>query len=339
MTNYIDKWLGFVFSEKPTDRQLAEQGIRIAYQQAGLKPPSDIVWFQSPAQLFTSSEPIKHIGSEVFDEIHTSSLRIKQSVYRHLHGTQLNRLFTSVTNHMTNVYHTRGFMTTALTEHIKHTLPTQVERHIDLLAHHTFDGQYSPRSFISFDFLVNHFDVGISLSDYGEAMVAQHAGYWIPFKDVCFIAERCTMFHVDNRDRLHCDKGLALEYPDGWGVYAWHGVHVPEFVIMRPKNITPNRIMVERNTEVARIMIERYGLDNFIRHGDFMFVQSDDYGDLYRIEFDNGDEPIVAVHVQDASTDRDYFLYVPPHIRTAHQGVAWTFGYENPTDYQPDKET
>jgi|GEM_PF-6292229 len=42
---------------------------------------------------------------------------------------------------------------------------------------------------------------------------------------------------------------------------------------------------------------------------------------------------------KDASIDCEYFLHVHPHIRTAHQGVAWTFGYDNPADYQPDKET
>jgi len=45
---------------------------------------------------------------------------------------------------------------------------------------------------------------------------------------------------VDNRDsedeegRLHCEDKKALEYPDGWGVYSWHGVRVPDFVIEKP---------------------------------------------------------------------------------------------------------
>ena len=108
---------------------------------------------------------------------------------------------------------------------------------------------------------------------------------------------------------------------------------------MRSHEITPDKVMSERNAEVARVMLERYGQDNFIRDGGFSIVQSDDYGDLYRVEFENGDEPIVAVRVKDASSDREYFLYVPPHIQTAHEGVAWTFGYDNVTDYDPDRET
>ena len=190
------------------------------------------------------------------------------------------------------------------------------------------------------DYLINNYgyEPASKLIE-GVKLISLNAGYWSPHKFVCLFAERPQVINLDNRLRLHSEDGLAIRYPDGWGVYAWHGVRVPEYIITRPHEITPDKIMSEQNTEISRVMLERYGQDNFIRDGGFTIQQSDDYGDLYRIEFDNGDEPIVAVHVQDASTDRDYFLYVPPHIRTAHQGVAWTFGYDNPADYQPDKET
>ena len=36
---------------------------------------------------------------------------------------------------------------------------------------------------------------------------------------------------------------------------------------------------------------------------------------------------------------RRYFLRVPPHMRTAHQGVAWTFGFDNPNHYTVATET
>jgi len=159
------------------------------------------------------------------------------------------------------------------------------------------------------------------------------------YNNVCLISERPNAIHFDERNRLHSDSGSAISYPDGFRIYVWHGVQVPEYVATNPQEISPLNIINEKNAEVSRIMLERYGQDNFIRDGSFTIQQSDDYGDLYRVEFDNGDEPIVAVKVKDASSDREYFLYVPPHIRTAHEGVAWTFGYDNPSDYNPLKET
>ena len=44
------------------------------------------------------------------------------------------------------------------------------------------------------------------------------------------------------------------------------------------------------------------------------------------------------VQVQDASTERQYFLRVPPSIQTAAEAVAWTFQVAV-KDYQPAQET
>jgi hypothetical protein len=41
---------------------------------------------------------------------------------------------------------------------------------------------------------------------------------------------------------------------------------------------------------------------------------------------------------RDASTERRYFLRVPPTIRTAAEAVAWTFGLSG-QDYYPALET
>jgi hypothetical protein len=42
--------------------------------------------------------------------------------------------------------------------------------------------------------------------------------------------------------------------------------------------------------------------------------------------------------VQDASTDREYYLRVPPTIQTVEEAVAWTFGL-TAGEYRPARET
>jgi len=66
-------------------------------------------------------------------------------------------------------------------------------------------------------------------------------------------------------------------------------------------------------------------------------VHMDVGGILYRIDLP-GDEPLVMVYVKDPSTDRYYFIRVPPDMRTVKEAVAWTFGMDE-LDYQPKKET
>ena len=55
------------------------------------------------------------------------------------------------------------------------------------------------------------------------------------------------------------------------------------------------------------------------------------------------DESFVFVEVENSTREPDgsrkaYYLRVPPSIRTARQGVAWTFGMA-PNEYLPAAET
>jgi hypothetical protein len=44
------------------------------------------------------------------------------------------------------------------------------------------------------------------------------------------------------------------------------------------------------------------------------------------------------VRIQDSSTERQYYLRVPPTIQSADEAVAWTLG-PNGQEYQPEQET
>jgi hypothetical protein len=48
-------------------------------------------------------------------------------------------------------------------------------------------------------------------------------------------------------------------YPDGWGFYAWHGVVVPEKVILAPETLTREDFLNEQNVAVRRVIQERIG--------------------------------------------------------------------------------
>src|SRR5262249_49394182 len=66
------------------------------------------------------------------------------------------------------------------------------------------------------------------------------------------------------RLRLHCEDAPAIQYEDGSGLYFWRGVEVPERMILYPGEMRVEEIIHERNAEVRRAMIERYGQERFI---------------------------------------------------------------------------
>jgi hypothetical protein len=80
--------------------------------------------------------------------------------------------------------------------------------------------------------------------------------FWITDKSllVCTIPDN---IHVDEGHRLHSNTGPAFSILDIKDYY-WHGVNVPEQVIEYPETITAAQIDSEENTEVRRVLLERY---------------------------------------------------------------------------------
>jgi hypothetical protein len=71
-------------------------------------------------------------------------------------------------------------------------------------------------------------------------------------------------------------------------------------------------------------------------------VHKDEFGTLYCLP-QRGWEAVAIVKVVNTTpepdgTFKDYFLRVPPWVRTAREAVAWTFGMES-AGYRPGVET
>jgi hypothetical protein len=159
--------------------------------------------------------------------------------------------------------------------------------------------------------------------------LARSCGWWHPYEGVVFACERPSRQAVDGAGRLHAEDGPALLCRDGFGVYAWHGVRVPESVILSPGAITPDAISTETNAEVRRVMIERMGWDRYFAALGVQPVQSDRYGDLYRTTIDDAEVGVVVVTngtPEPDGTFKRYSLLVPPEHQTAHAAVASTYG-------------
>jgi Domain of unknown function (DUF6745) len=178
----------------------------------------------------------------------------------------------------------------------------------------------------------------------GQLLIGRSAGWWWPFEQVVILTERpCAMeLARDEQGRLHYPTGPLVEYPDGWAVWAWHGVRVPRQLIERPDTITVEQIRATRNLEARRLLLERYGLDRYLRDAAATLVHLDEYGKLWRCELP-GDEPLTIVEVVNATPEPDgtcatYLLRVPPTMRTARQAVAWTFDMAA-DDYHPAAQT
>jgi hypothetical protein len=167
-------------------------------------------------------------------------------------------------------------------------------------------------------------DVWLPMVDAFEAALWM---YWItPNEVVC--VPRPTLHITDGR--LHRTDGPAVEWVAGERYWFWRGVQVPQWMIEEPSRVTPGVIHGERNSELRRCMIERFGIGAFVRETEAQPVREDRYGKLWRCDFGD-DDPFTVVEVENGTTGPDgrrrkYFLSVPPETATAHEAVAWSYG-------------
>ncbi|MCI2429577.1 hypothetical protein LM604_02830 [Candidatus Acetothermia bacterium] len=142
--------------------------------------------------------------------------------------------------------------------------------------------------------------------------------------------------HLDDHGVLHCEDGPAIYWPDGTSLWFYKGIRVTEQIIMRPQTLTAKQILRQKNIEVRRAMIERYGIEPLLREVHAEKLDESAQGTLYRLELP-GDE-LTVVEVVCPSTGRKYFLCVPGWLQTVRQAVAWTFGL-SAEQYEPVSET
>ncbi len=174
--------------------------------------------------------------------------------------------------------------------------------------------------------------------------LAQCCGWWIPYKDVCILQHRHSELHRDDQGRLHNPGGMAVAYPDGWGLYAWHGLTVPESIIMQPP--TASAVLGEANAEYKRVLIERMGAEALMAEIGAIVVSEDAFGRLWRADIGDSD-PYLTVEVVNGTSNPDgtpkvYWLTVPylnelrgrVPMATAQEAVAWSYGLR-PEEYGP----
>lgn len=148
-----------------------------------------------------------------------------------------------------------------------------------------------------------------------------------------------VIVHLDINHRQHSFNGQpSVIRPDGKKFYFWHGVQVPDFVITNPEKITVEVINKEQNTEVRRVMLEKFGFEKYLKASKASLRCKDKFGKLWEAPVPN-DEALVMVEVLNSTPEPDgsiktYFLRVPPHIRTPRAALAWTFQVTE-DEYEP----
>lgn len=347
MAEWRDKWIQIGLCTDPADRATFEAAIAQCYRAAGLPPPRRVVWVQSPIVLALAA-PI-------------ASLLLSRQ-----RGDAVRDAVGGAVGDAVD-----GAVGVAVRDAVDGAVGDAVRGAISRSWYRIIGGQfwvggwgwYGSPSVATFFLDVCGLDLSEDMQTRARAYAAtaSSACWWWPHRDFVMVCDRPRLIQRDAAGRLHREDGPAVEFRDGWGVHAWHGVRVPPDVITSPDRITTERINGETNAEIRRVMLERFGVARYVRESGatVLHADTDQLGfprRLLRRDVPN-DEPIVMVELTNSTPEPDgtrktYHLRVHPELRpmlggdrlgepqamTAHNAVASTFGMRG-EEYAPREET
>jgi hypothetical protein len=334
LSEETQRWVGLRRSTAASNRQLAEAAVERVYLAADLIPPRQISWCESPAELARSwrmnrngagrplrSAIVERLRAKVMDEL----VRCTSSLAR-------SRLFASQASlraPFSNLIVQIGMAQGSAMPGLRHLLQRLRSAYAPRFASvaHCFQTDLDLPVFTSTYKFCDLKSVVWPMWSY--ALLAAEVDWFLPCQSICWLSERPARLCCDALGRLHAADGPALIYRDGVEAYAWKNTQVPARAILQPSSITTMEVNRAPDPVLRRCLIEIMTPEKFISAGGAVCIARDDYGKLWRRNWQW--DVWTAVEVKNGTEERDgtykhYYLHVPPHVRTPREAVAWTYG-------------
>jgi len=146
----------------------------------------------------------------------------------------------------------------------------------------------------------------------------------------CIISDFPTELNYYTRNGqlvAHNDKGPSHLWSDGFAIWTINGVAVTEQIVLNPKTLTIKQIDAEKNEEVKRVMIDRFGWTRYITETNAECL------DVRINDIDGTSEALMALKDKSIrllcackSTARVYAIGVDKKIRTCQEAQSWMSG-------------
>ena len=346
LPRFREEWLQRGFCTEPADRVEVERGMEMVYSAIGKEPPRLRIWMDSPlggcyaATILLEMvraphlalKPGEWLGDQLWGQLGDrlwGQLRdqLGEQLRDQLGGQLGDQLWDQLRDQLWGQLwdQLRGQLGGQLREQLRGQLRGQVGDQLWEQLWEQVGGQlwsqlwgqlsccwYGQHDIPWIAWYEFARQVGVQLPDrldtgLGGLRMLAGGGWWWPYEGFVILTDRPSVVTRDERGRLHCSDGPAVAYRDGYGLWAVHGVRVPQEVIEVPETLTAGRILDEPNAEVRRVMIERHGQEKFLRAAGAQVVDEDTDGlgfprRLHRVQIP-GDENLVMVEVTNSTPE------------------------------------
>ncbi|MEG4114908.1 MULTISPECIES: DUF6745 domain-containing protein [unclassified Microcoleus] len=319
---YDEKWRKLIYSTAPIDREKAAKAVKQAYLGIDEKEP-EIIFCSSPyegANLVLGYERainqlyeefgvnlVDRFNEEVYDRAWSNfNAQISEEVYCQINlqfWTHIDDFFRDMLDE--KLYRNQDFLAVDAYSYIDPILWAEVCAFCDF--------------FVS---VLKCNPNGINWQ--ALLFFTTQCGWIFPYEKVCIVCDRPRIFSFDSQHRLHAEGGPAIQFSDGYSIYSYHGVTLPEkYGKLHPHEWQSQWVLEEENAEIRRVLIQGIGYDRIAR--ELAAVELDTWQEytLLKIDTKVDVEPIYLLKMTCPSTGFIHALRVPPDINSAREAIKW----------------
>ncbi len=196
---------------------------------------------------------------------------------------------------------------------------------IEIQLHDCFQPENYSNLMSGFDFCVSVLNIVHRQQEWRVFQsLIQECGWLFAYDDICIICDRPLHLRFDNQNRLHAEGEPAIEFIDGYSLYSYHGVTLPEkYGKIHPQQWQSQWLLTEENAELRRVLIQGIGYARICQ--ELQAIELDFWKEytLLKIDNDVDEEPIYLLKMTCPSTSFIHALRVPPNMNSAREAICW----------------
>lgn len=350
---YREKWRAIALSTEPIDRQKATEAIKAVWGWIYYSEPPEILFFDSPFAalnyiakelLFNpDSELTKQLRENIDMDIETSERpdslmdnvmqcnlkelynELDENLYLDLWWEELGNYLDAQITERVYIF-IEQLLTSKLGEDISKLL---IKYLCNGLKNRRFGGVIPEKlagDASLFEFGIYELNCCESLQEswLQFQLIIKNCGWIFPFHGICLVCDRPRIISFDNQQELHAEGAPAIQFADGYSLYAYHGVTLPEeYGTLHPNQWKAEWILEEKNAELRRVLIQGIGYARICQELEATELDTWQEYTLLKIDKQVDDELLYLLKMTCPSTGHIHALRVPPEIRSARESIRW----------------
>jgi hypothetical protein len=152
--------------------------------------------------------------------------------------------------------------------------------------------------------------------------ITQNLDSVFPYENLCIVCDHPVECHWSDRGLgLHNDSGMAIQWHDGYGLWMIDGYQVPEALVMHPELQTLDDINAEKNAEIKRIRINKFGWSRYLSESNAILLDTNLTGYAWETLIACDGYKVLCTY--DPSTGRPYALEVDIACTTCEEAQRY----------------